>query len=405
MAALATNISLPMTDPVLIAIPPKGGSFDDVLKRLVKLGWLRPELVAALRALIKADKRRVKLEEGLIPLWDDSGHGYEATMRAADRYGHDLDDVDQALKRMRRWQGQDGHEHLDYASRSTVEQLLVTLRQDGEAQVREAAACLHIQFDLTRPGKPARMVFNALDAEVIPCPGAAAVRVALMGTEHEVTPTYLRKHQRDLSLTCYDAFHNTLLDVLDTPKVHNWQELKAHLKQAGTGVRILGSLGLDDYLGHCVLMSRRLADEVRALGGGPRWADGPTDPKLALLRRSPLLIDAMYREVYALMLDAQSLGITLESGPKDIERVCAEQDRCAIYIVRSGSTVAVTPNLCVVGHELITSETIVAANQERLDHHPGVRALVEALAPSVEDHTAAWRAKLASKLGDRFVMP
>jgi len=394
-----------MTDPVLIAVPPKGGSFDDVLKRLVKLGWLKSELVAALRGLIKADKRRVKLEEGLIPLWDDSGHEYEATMRAADRYGHDLGDIDDALKRMRRYVGADGKTHLDYASRATVELLLAALRQDADPHQREAANCLHIQLDLTRPGKPARMVFNALDAEVAPRPGAATVRVALLGTEHEVTPTYLRKHQRDLSLTCYDAFHNTLLDVLDTPKVHNWKELKAHLKQTGTGVRILGSLGLDDYLGHCVLMSKRLADEAKALGGGPRWAESAADPKLALLRRAPLLIDPMYTEVYALMLDAAALGITLEAGPKDIERVCAEEDRAAIYIVRSGSTVAVTPGLCVVGHELITSETIVAASQDRLDNHPGVRALVEALEPSTEDNTAAWRAKLAAKIGARFVTP
>ena len=92
-----------MSDPVLIAIPPKGGSFDDVLKKLVVLKWLRPELVSAMRRIIKDDKRRVKLEEGLIQLWRQSGHAMEATMRAADLFGHDLDDVEQALKRMRRY--------------------------------------------------------------------------------------------------------------------------------------------------------------------------------------------------------------------------------------------------------------------------------------------------------------
>ena len=57
----------------------------------------------------------------------------------------------------------------------------------------------------------------------------------------------------------------------------------------------------------------------------------------------------------------------------------------------------------MVGEELITSETIVAVNQERLDHNRNIGKLVESLAPTQADHTAAWRTKLAAKLGDRLV--
>src|SRR5690348_1835367 len=71
-----------MPEPVLVAIPPKGGSLDDVLKKLVGLGWVKPEVVTAIRRLIKEDKRRVKLEEGLIALWQNSGFETQATMRA-----------------------------------------------------------------------------------------------------------------------------------------------------------------------------------------------------------------------------------------------------------------------------------------------------------------------------------
>ncbi len=394
-----------MYEPVLIAVPPKGGSFDDVLKKLVTLNWIRPEVVTALRRLIKEDKRRVKLEEGLIQLWGASGHEYEATMRAADRFGHDLDDIDQALKRMRRFPGEDGKTRLDYTGKSGVEQLLLQIRHEADAEMREAAYALHLQLDLTRPGKPVRMVFNQLEIEV-PRPGTTPVRAVLMGTDHEVTPTWLRKQKRDISLTCYDAFHNTLLDALDTPKVHNWRELTQHLITANTTVRILGSLGLEDYLGHCVLMSSRMAAEAVkvANGHGGSWALGDKDPKLALLKHAPVLIDAGYEEIYRQVLDAPRHGITFETGPKDIETLCATQDRIAIYIVRSGSTVAVTPGLCVVGQELITSETIVAVNQERLDKNRHIGALIESLAPSNTDHTTAWRAKLKAKLGDRFVL-
>ena len=395
-----------MYEPVLVAVPPKGGSFDDVLKKLVSLAWVRPEVVSALRRLIKDDKRRVKLEEGLIQLWSASGHEYEATMRAADRFGHDLDDIDQALKRMRRFTGEDGKTRLDYTGKSGVEQLLLQMRQDSDPEMREAAYALHLQLDLTRPGKPVRMVFNQLEIDVPRPGGLTPVRAVLLGTDHEVTPTWLRKQKRDLSLTCYDAFHNTLLDVLDTPKVHNWQELTEHLIQTDTDVRILGALGLDDYLGHCVLMSSRMAKEAVAVANGQagRWALSDSDPKLALLARSPVLIDAGYEEIYRQVLDSKRHGITFETGPKDIETLCATQDRTAIYIVRSGSTVAVTPGLCVVGQELITSETIVAVNQERLNQNRHVGALVESLAPSRTDHTAAWRAKLKAKLGERFVL-
>lgn len=391
-----------MTDPVLIAVPPKGGSFDDVLKRIVQLDWVRPEVVTELRRLIKDDKRRVKLEEGLIQLWDQAGGTEQSTIRAADRFGHDMDDVARALKRMRRWTDTTGRVRLDYTPRQAVETMLDLCRHDRDPVVQEAALALHLQLDLTRPGRPSRVVFNQLDFTYQSKPGVAAVRGVLIGTDHEVTPTYLRKHKRDISLTCYDAFQNTLMDALDTGKVRNWQEMTEHLIVGNTDVRILGSLGLNDYLGHCVLMARSRAEQVKALGASRRWAD-PDDPKLAILKSSPVLIDPQYEEVYESILDARKNGISFEVGPKDIETTCAEHDRVAIYIVRSGGTVAVTPDLCVVGEELITSETIVAVNQERLDHDPAIGVLIEALSPkSSVDHTAKWRATLAERLGDRL---
>lgn len=387
-----------MPEPVLIAVPPKGGSFDDVLKRLVQLGWLKPELVAHLRRLIKEDKRRVKFEEGLIDLWNDHGADADATMRAADRAGHDLGDVETALARMRRLPGADGKERLGYTPMAGVQAMLGNWLADADSDVREAALCLHLQLDITRPGKPVRAVFNQCDFLW------KDVRGVLMGTEHEVTPTCLRKHKRDLSLTCYDAFHNTLLDVLDTGKVRNWQELRAHLTAGeGSQVRILGSLGLDDYLGHCVLMDKARAQRIKALGASRRWADRADDPKLAELRSAPVLIDPMYDELYTSVLESPKLGLRFEAGPKDIERVCAEEGRTAIYIVRSGSTVALMPNLCVVGEEIVTSETIVAANATSLEKNRGVAVLVEALAPVQTDHAPAWRTKLAKKLGDKLV--
>ena len=390
-----------MPEPVLIAIPPKGGSLDDVLKKLVKVGWLRAEVVTEIRRICKDDKKRVKLEEGLIALWRDSGGTAETTLRAADRFGHDLDDVDQTLRRMRHWRDSEGREQISYTNKLGVEAVLDQLRSDADPEVRAAALCMHTQLDLTRPGKPSRVVFNMLEFEYAPG-GTIPVRGMLMGTAHEVTPTCLRKFQRDLSLTCYDAFQNTLLDAMDTGKVRNWRELTAHLTKHDTGVRILGSLGLDDYLGHCVLMSQTRGRRIAALGGGRCWG-GVNDPKLAAFKDAPVLIDAQYREIYELMLDAQTSGIVFEDGPKDIEKVCAEQDRVGIYIVRSGSTIAMTPDLCVVGEEIITSETIVAVNDSRLRSHPGMRRLVDCLAPSADDHAPAWRKKLAAKLGDRLL--
>jgi hypothetical protein len=391
-----------MPEPVLIAIPPKGGSLDDVLKKLVKVGWLRAEVVTEIRRICKDDKKRVKLEEGLIALWRESGGTTESTMRAADRFGHDLGDVEQALKRMRRYRAPDGSEQLGYTDKAGVDGILNELRIDSDPEVRTAALSMHLQLDITRPGKPARVVFNMLEFEFAAPGGTTPVHGMLMGTDHEVTPTWLRNHKRDLSLTCYDAFQNTLLDVMDTGAVRNWRELTAHLKKADTDVRILGSLGLDDYLGHCVLMSTERGKRAMALGGGRSWG-GTNDPKMAILRESPVLIDPAYREIYELVLDAKANGITFETGPKDIEKVCAEQDRVGIYIVRSGSTIACTPGLCVAGEEIITSETIVAVNEQRMRAHPGVPRLIESLAPSPADHAPAWRAKLAARLGDRLV--
>ena len=392
-----------MPDPVLVAVPPKGGSLDDVFKKLVTLQWLRPELVSAIRRIIKDDKRRVKLEEGLIQLWRQHGYAVEPTMRAADMYGHDLDEVEAALKRMRRYDDGSGQVQLDYTGKSGVERMLDALRHDADPEISEAALSMHLQLDLTRPGKPSRMVFNQVEMSFSAKAGIAPVRAVLLGTDHEVTPTYLRKHKRDISLTCYDSFHNTLLDALDTPKVRNWQELKSHLIEANTDVRILGSLGLDDYLGHVVLMDEANAARVKAVGGSRKWADTKEDPKLEIFRSTSVLIDPAYEELYECLLDARAHGISFEVGPKDIEKACAEQGRIGIYIVRSGSTVAVTPGLCVVGEEIITSETIVAVNQERLQHNHAISVLIDSLMPVATDHAPQWRAKLAAKLGDRFI--
>ena len=47
-------------EPVLVAVPPKGGSFDDVLKRLVARGWVRAELATAIRrvSLLSSERSR-----------------------------------------------------------------------------------------------------------------------------------------------------------------------------------------------------------------------------------------------------------------------------------------------------------------------------------------------------------
>jgi hypothetical protein len=371
-----------MPEPVIIAVPPKGGSLSDVMKRLVDIGWLRRDLVTEIRRLIKEDKRRIKLEEGLISLWSDHGGDEAATMRAADAAGHDLDDVSQALGRMRRYTDDDGNTGLTFAPKVAVDQLLQELRNDRSEITREAAMTLHLELDLTRYGRPTRMMFDHLEFDW--SAGPRSVRGVLVGTEHEVTPTYLRKHKRDLSLTCYDAFHNTLLDALDTGDVRNWREMR-------------------DHLGHFVLMPENRATATAAAGNDRRWQGGNGDAKLAHLADEPVLIDAQYEEVYKQILHTDRHGIRFESTTHDIEEECSRNGRCAVYIVRSGSTIACTPGLCVVGEELITSETIVAVNQERLDHNAGVGLLVESLAPVEEDRSDQWRSRLAERLGPKLL--
>ena len=56
---------------------------------------------------------------------------------------------------------------------------------------------LHLELDLSRYGRPTRMMFDHMEFEF------EGVRGVLVGTEHETTPTYLRRHKRDISLTCY----------------------------------------------------------------------------------------------------------------------------------------------------------------------------------------------------------
>lgn len=390
-----------MTDPVIIAVPPKGGSLDDVFSKLESVGWLRHELVSEIRRLIKEDKRRIKLEEGLIHLWRGCNGDPAATMRAADDYGHDLDEVDRALARMRHYTDDDGKPQISFTNKAGVDRILADWRTQGDAVQCEAAYTLHLELDLTRAGRPSRIMFDHLEFDWQADDGST-VHGILVGTEHEVTPTYLRKHKRDISLTCYDAFHNTLLDALDTGRVHNWQELNEHLVEANTDVRIIGSLDLRDYLGHFVLMPEAQAHAVQALKADRQW-QADNDPKLDVLKQQPVLIDASYEAMYMQLLEPQANGIAFEAIEEDIEEACITLQRPAIYIVRSGSTIACTPGLCVVGEELITSETIVAVNQERLDHNPGIGRLVDSLSPISDDHSQDWRTALSRKLGDKLI--
>ena len=57
-----------MSEPVIVAVPPKGGSLDDVMERLVSIELLDKDLVAGIQRLIGADKKRIKVEEKLIRL-------------------------------------------------------------------------------------------------------------------------------------------------------------------------------------------------------------------------------------------------------------------------------------------------------------------------------------------------
>lgn len=384
-----------MREPVIVAVPPKGGSLDDVLKRLVKTGWLDDELVREIRRLVKEDKRRVKLEEGLMHLWDMHQGDAAATLRAADVAGHDLGEATAALERMRRYQDDDGAERLAFSPKPAVDELLQRWRHDANQLTCSAAQALHLELDLGRFGRPTRMTLDHLEFSW------QGVLGVLVGTEHEVTPTYLRRHKRDLSLTCYDAFQNTLLDAIDTPRVHDWRELMAHLIEADTDVRILGSLGLNDYLGHFVLMPQSRAQRVAGLGAGDAWG-GDDDPKVAILAEDPVLIDANYEAIYRRLVGG-SVALSFEPTTEDIESLVAS-GRNAIYIVRSGSTIATTPGVCVVGHELVTSETIVAVNQERMEANPGVRVLADSLTPDGTDRSGQWRSGLRQRLGDKLVL-
>ncbi|NRA39325.1 MAG: hypothetical protein HRU15_14360, partial [Planctomycetes bacterium] len=377
-----------MSDPVIIAIPPKGGSLTDVLEKLEQVGWLRQDLVHEIRRLIKADKRRVKLEEGLMHLWAVNGNETTACMRAADEAGHDLDDVDRALRRMRQYSDDAGQTQLLFTPKSGVDAILNAWRQEADALTREAAYTLHLELDLARHGKPSRIMFDHLEFEWNNQSGI------LVGTEHEVTPTYLRKHKRDISLTCYDAFHNTLLDALDTGNVRNWHELNDHLILANTDVRILGSLGLNDYLGHFVLAPQSHCEKL-VLPLTERCWSAENDAKISLLQGKKVLIDAAYEAMYNQLLNPVANGIEFEASDGDIEQESIARSLPAVYIVRSGSTIASTPELCVVGEEIITSETIVAVNEERLDHNPGVGVMIESLAPIATDNSNVWRSQLA----------
>ena len=391
-----------MSEPVIVAIPPKGSSLQAVLDRLISVGWVHGGLVDGIRDLVRADKERIKLEEQLIRLWDECrGDGAEvlARLRAA---GQDPDPARVALARMRRYRDDAGRELLTFTPKATVDAMLARLREDPDGDRRAAAYTMHLELDLTRYGRPSRMMFDHLEFEWTD-PRGVLVHGVLIGTDHEVTPTYLRRHKRDLSLTCYDAFHSTLMDALDTGKVRNWQELMDHLIEANTDVRILGSLGLNDYLGHFVLMPEPHARQVRALRAERTWNANGHDPKLAVLAASPVLIDGNYEYLYIKLLDSAQHGIRFEHTSRDIEQACLRETRNAVYIVQSGGTIRRTPGLYVVGAELLTSETIVAVNQERLDHNDGVGELVESLAPSGLDGSAKWRQDLAARLGEQLI--
>ena len=72
---------------------------------------------------------------------------------------------------------------------------------------------------------------------------------------------------------------------------------------------------------------------------------------------------------------------SLSSIPLTILNVFVLKKAVRAFISQSGGTIARTPGLCVVGEELVRSETIIAVNEERMDHSQGMRHLIESCSP------------------------
>ncbi|MBI4574846.1 MAG: hypothetical protein HY722_01125 [Planctomycetes bacterium] len=344
----------PAREPVVVAIPSKGGTLEEVLRRLADVGWMDPDLAENVLSITGSDKSRIKRE---------AARGEQSSKR----------EVFQRLQ--------------DYVG-------------SADALIREAASCLRVDLDSARPRRPARIIFDSLETTVLDHP------VILKGTEHEIAPTYLRKHKVDLSLTAYDAFHNSLMDALDDRSVRNWREMGVHIIPRNTDVRVLGSMGLGDYLGHFILVPEALLGPFRALGSAdPVWTGTDQDPKSRLLEGAEVLIDPQYQEVYDAILnrDRERVRFLCSTGP--IEQECVERGLVGCYIVRTGTTVLATPGLHVVGRELVTSETIIATNIERAQAHPFIHELVHTLDLPDFRQEGDWRVHLSRVLRERHIYP
>ncbi|MBI2129988.1 hypothetical protein HYU07_07215 [Candidatus Woesearchaeota archaeon] len=349
-----------------IAIPYKGESLNQVLDRLVDVGIVDKNSREFYIETIQNDKARVIQEREQIK--EGSRNSYSSN-----------EDVERILQRIR------GSQPLAFD--------------------------LKADYDLQREGQPARILFKGLETKF------DGVPIRLVGRSHYDIPTSLHNHEVSLAFVGWDELYEDHIEELKVKDIRDWSGLNPHLRKGSTDVRILGSAGLDDFVGHFVMMHPKLAKkyfssypvDARDCSGSGVWASKDYDEKQAVLWRAKhIFVDHKYEKIYHVLFKWETIQSKFR-GTSNVERAIRENEGVGIYVVQEGNAVKEN-GLNIVGNPLLISETVIAINNEDFEKKSEVKRLAKALEPrrnfGIPLHIALrkWTDGLRNNLGDNYLI-
>src|SRR3989338_3125412 len=322
---------------ITIAIPHKGAGLEQVLGRLADAGIVDERSSSFYVGVIQGDKARISYEGEQI--------------RAGSRESH--------------------------SSNEEVERRLQRIKKTNPL-----AFGLKVDYDLQRAGQPARIMFKGVETQFNGTP------VRVIGRSHYDIPATLYNHEASLAFVGWDELYENLIEALQTKDGRDWSGFNPYLREGSTDIRILGSAGLDDFVGHWVMMHPVLAQRYFSTfpdnlisGGMGAWRGfAYEDSKQnVLLDADCILIDPKYEKIYQELLKSKRIH-TKFRATQTPEKAIKGNEGVGIYVVQTGNAVKEN-GLVIVGDPLVVSETVMAVNKGDFETKPELQRLAKSLNP------------------------
>lgn len=341
--------------PVTIAIPPKGRTAIRTIREHEKHGYIPREDADYICRVLQADRKRIDVETEEIVKGKRRGYSTIPEIYTADILcpGDKLGEINggEDLRGLRKMQDEN-----------------------------PVAFSLTASLNLHRTGKPPRILLRNYNTEINGIP------VTLVGIDHYYAPYHISSRDVDLAYVGFDEIAATYADRDNPERIKKWPGFNDSDVKGITPV-ILGSAGLNDYCAHFII-----AKDPEAFKG-IRFNEG----RYMFYCVDFVIADMKYTAIYDCFLRKKgkkrgkpeptdfrhsgsieediARGYTLVEEEGKVKKIPCER---GISIVNEAKRLE-EYELSLYRLPVLQSETVVAANQIRLEENEDVQRVAEGL--------------------------